>query len=476
MFQIRRINAGEPFRFSVSRLPFYYGWVILIIGSLGILASVPGQTMGVSVFTDHLMDALGISRVGISSAYMAGTLASSLLIPFAGILFDRWGARITGALATSLLSLFLLLLAFSVSISQGAASLLNVPVAVAASVTVMVGFFGIRFFGQGMLTLVSRGMVAKWFGPRRGLVVGLMGLATAFGFSYAPQPLQQLIQRYGWQGALLAIASMLGIVFLPLVVLLYRADPSFCNLEVEQGMPTVKRKKRIQAEDAKVEKTAGEARKEPVYWVILAVMGYWSLFNTAFTFHIVSIFGEIGMDSDQAVRIFLPISVFSVVARFAGSYLSDRIAIKHIYRAFGMTLIVASLSLAGISSPVARMAAIASYGIGSGLFGMLNIVTWPKLYGRKHLGAISGFAMSTMVAGSAVGPWLFSLSHQSTGSYRSAGLLGVLVSVIFLVVILVVRFPEAPKIVCLNETGEEPRQKAEDSEAGPCPQDDRKIG
>jgi len=375
MSHIRRENAGDRYRFSISKLPFYYGWVVLAMGALGVLASIPGQTMGVSVFTDHLMTALGISRVGISTAYMIGTLASSLLIPFAGMLFDRWGARVTGSLAASFLSLFLLLLAFSSVLSHTLASLLDLSVGFMATATVIFGFFGIRFFGQGVLTIVSRGMVAKWFGPRRGLAVGLMGLVTAFGFSYAPQPLQTMIQAYGWDGALVVLALLLGLVFLPLVILFYRSEPSTCGLEIEQGMSLPKPNSNNRAKDALVQKTVGEARKDPVYWVILLSMGYWGLFNTGFTFHIVSIFNEINVDANQAVKIFFPISIVSVIARFLGSYLSDRIPIHHIYRMFLLMLIIASASVVIIASPLTRIVAIVAYGVGSGLFGMLNIVT-----------------------------------------------------------------------------------------------------
>ncbi|MEA5030808.1 MAG: MFS transporter [Sphaerochaeta sp.] len=475
MLHPRRFNAGDRFHFSISQLPFYYGWVVLIVGALGILASIPGQTMGVSVFTDHLMDALKISRVGISTAYMIGTLASSLLIPFAGILFDKWGARLTGMFAALFLSLFLLLLAFSPSLVEGIVSIFGIPPGIVATAITVVGFFGIRFFGQGVLTLVSRGMIARWFGPRRGLVVGLLGLATAFGFSYAPRPLQALILEFGWRGALVVLAAFLGLIFMPLVILFYRSEPMSCGLEVEQGMPTPRRKASSRAKDADVEKTAGEAKKETVYWVILIIMGYWSLFNTAFTFHIVSIFNEIGMDANTAVKIFFPISVISVIARFLGSYLSDRIAIRHIYLAFVIALMIASASLASLASPIARFTAIVGYGIGSGLFGMLNIVTWPKLYGKKHLGAISGFAMSILVAGSAVGPWLFSLAFRFTDSYRSAGIIGLVCSAMFLLALLLVKFPNPSKDsrLCPGEDEKNPLVEGLEKDCLPC---ERKIG
>jgi cyanate permease len=51
---------------------------------------------------------------------------------------------------------------------------------------------------------------------------------------------------------------------------------------------------------------------------------------------------------------------------------------------------------------------------------VINTVTWPRFFGTKHLGAISGYAMSWTVIASAAGPYLFSLSLKFTGSYKAS--------------------------------------------------------
>jgi len=435
MKQVKNTAIGIQQRSYISRLPFYYGWVILIAGAVGVLASIPGQTMGVSVFTDHLITSLQLSRVGISSAYMVGTLGSSLIISYAGVLFDRYGARPLAAVAVVFLSLFLLLLVFSSNISALLSST-GIPSPIAAFMVVGFGFFGIRFFGQGVLTLVSRGMVAKWFSTHRGLATGLMGLTTSFGFSYAPQPLQHLVSQFGWRSALGILSALLMFLFLPFILTFFRSDPESCGLEMEQGLAKPKQNRSGHSEDAHVELDLKDAKKHAAYWVIILSLGYWSLFNTAFTFHIVSIYGEFGIDASQAVKIFLPISVISVISRFLGSYLSDRIAIKYIYIVYGLSLIIASISMMMLHTTTGTVLVIIGYGIGTGLFGMLNIVTWPKLYGRKHLGAVSGFAMSVIVAGSAIGPWAFSMVYRFTHSYQGTGLIGLVISSFLMLAIL----------------------------------------
>ena len=85
------IAAQWPF--DVRRFPFYYGRVILVLSTLGFLMSVPGQTMGMGVFTESFIDAFHLSRTQLSIAYFFGTLGSALFLTRAGRLYDRVGAR-----------------------------------------------------------------------------------------------------------------------------------------------------------------------------------------------------------------------------------------------------------------------------------------------------------------------------------------------------------------------------------------------
>ena len=47
-------------------------------------------------------------------------------------------------------------------------------------------------------------------------------------------------------------------------------------------------------------------------------------------------------------------------------------------------------------------------------------VSWPRFFGRKYLGSISGAVMGAQVFSSAIGPPVFGLSEKFTGNYSSA--------------------------------------------------------
>jgi len=57
---------------------------------------------------------------------------------------------------------------------------------------------------------------------------------------------------------------------------------------------------------------------------------------------------------------------------------------------------------------------------------------WSRFYGTKHLGAITGYNMSWMVAGTALGPYFFSLLYGFYGSYNLAAYLSISAAAILL--------------------------------------------
>jgi OFA family oxalate/formate antiporter-like MFS transporter len=115
--------------------------------------------------------------------------------------------------------------------------------------------------------------------------------------------------------------------------------------------------------------------------------------------------------------------VVAVGSSFLGNWLSDKMPMKVFFYAFLLGMIFSGLALLLPYNLGVRILLIGSMGVSSGLFSILSTVTWPKLYGREHLGAISGLGMAFMVAGSALGPLAFSLIEDWWGNYQHVGTL-----------------------------------------------------
>jgi MFS family permease len=78
----------------IAASPVYFGWVVVVAATIGVAMTTPGQTVGVSVFVDRIVESLGISRPTVSLLYAIGTLGGSLALPFVGGAIDRYGPRI----------------------------------------------------------------------------------------------------------------------------------------------------------------------------------------------------------------------------------------------------------------------------------------------------------------------------------------------------------------------------------------------
>ena len=408
-------NCNKPF--PVSKIPFFYGWVILAAGTIGILMSIPGQTMGVSVFTESLLSDLQINRNSLSLAYLVGTLGSGLIITRAGKLYDKHGARVMAFIAGVMLGLMLVYLTRIDRLVDSMLGAAWISPALLTFVLLAIGFWGIRFFGQGLLTMVSRNMVMKWFNRRRGLANAVLGIFSALGFSVAPKILDQVILRLEWRGAWIFLAILVGIVFALFVLLIFRDNPEECGCEPDGKLGKVKKGRRppsLPDHDF----TLKEARLTIAFWAFTLGLSLSALYISGLTFHVVSVFEASGLTREQGLGIFIPTSLIAVGIQFLGGYASDFIRLKFLLLLFalGMALSILGLTMLGDFS-LAYWMIIAGNGVVWGLYTVLIGVTWPRFYGLKNLGAISGFSLSWTVIGSALGPYMFSLSMDITGSY-----------------------------------------------------------
>lgn len=396
-----------------GKAPFFYGYIVLFIGSIGVLASIPGQTVGVSVFTDPVKDALGLSRNQFSNAYMIGTLLSAFFVAKAGVLFDLYGARYVAFFAAFFLGLSLLLCSVSVEISDGIKNILNSSSWMVPFTVITILFFFIRFCGQGVLTMASRNMIMIWFDRNRGKVNSISSIAVSLGFSSSPILFNKLIDDYGWEMAWQIIAILL-FIFSFCIIQLYRNRPEDFNLKPDGYYKKIKTNK---AEKVETNFTLAKAKKTRAFWMIGLTLAFNSFFITGFTFHVVSIFGSQDYSKSQAIAVFVPIAVIAISVSTLGNILSDYIHHKIYLYLMLASGVLASIGLLFLASPLGVYALMIGLGVFSGLFAVVNAVTWPRYFGRKYLGAITGKVMSFLVVGSAIAPSLFSYSYTSLGSY-----------------------------------------------------------
>ena len=371
--------------------------------------SIPGQTMGMAVFTDPFLEAFDMTRTELSLAYLFGTVGSSFFLTTAGRWFDRYGGRVMVTLSAFALGLMVIFISL---IDVVAASLKNNMVTIAM---VFAGYLGVRFLGQGVLTSCSRNVLMPWFVRRRGLVSGIRGVFVSIGFSLAPLLLALLIAEFGWREALWFLALLVGVLFPSLSYLFLRDKPEDIGLFADGGAPGTD-----EIPEEAPSKVLGEARRSPIFWLYTASLAIHALFGTALTFHIVSIFEEAGRSREEAFFYFVPAAVFSTLVNLSASIIVDRYPL----RPFQITMLIAftagAIGLLNLDTEWGFWLLAGGFGTGGGLWGVISSLAFIRFYGPLHLGEISGFNTSVTVFASAIGPAAFSLALDSFGYYGAA--------------------------------------------------------
>ncbi|MFB6341073.1 nitrate/nitrite transporter [Saccharicrinis sp. FJH62] len=411
--------------FNPSKFKFFYGWIIVVAGTVGVIFSIPGQTMGVSVFTDHLIEALKLDRDTLSIAYMLGTIASSFLLTYAGVLYDRFGARYVAIGAAAFLGISLIFASYSPAISNAVSSFLNIRFSIVSFTVISIIFFLIRISGQGVLTMVSRNMIMKWFDKLRGRANAISSAFVSFGFAISPLIFSILIQNNSWPVAwrIIAVALMAFAVF---AFIFYRDNPEESGMKPDGKTMKVKKETVVQRRQF----TLKEAQKTWPFWVFTFALAFYSFFGTGFTFNIESIFETFGYDKTAGIKILIPISVVSIAVSLIGNFISDFVRLQYLLFVLIFGQLLSTIGIVLLGSSLGYFLTVAGFGIMGGMFVVLVSVTWPRFYGRKHLGAISGFSGSILVFSSATGPFFFSKILTLTKGYQLTGIIGIAMVII----------------------------------------------
>lgn len=411
---------SPDFPISPRRFPFFYGWIIVAVATLGIVFSIPGQTMGFSVFTDILIHELGLSRVELSTAYCVGTVLSGFTLPSLGRVFDRFGARklIVGAAASTGLVLYFLSTVHRLT-DWLETALPFLAGSTIAFCVITIGFYLIRVSAQGVLTMTSRNAIGKWFDYHRGTALAISGTVTSFSFSIAPKVLNEMIEAFEWWGAWLALgtASIFGMALLGWIFL--RDNPEECGLLMDGVIDESKKRKGHADSITHRDYCRNEAISTAAFWMFNLSFSFFSLFSTAVTFHIVSLGEAFGRPKEDILNYFVPMALLSVATNLIFGWISSRTRLKYlliIMNLAALTGVLGTLFLAGTPGLIAY---IIGNGICGGAFAALSGIVWPRFFGRLHLGAISGISMSSIVIASGIGPLLFSISLALTGDYNT---------------------------------------------------------
>jgi len=411
----------------VTNFPVYYGWVIMAVGTLGMIMTSPGQTYTESIFIEYLIEDLAISRSLISTLYSAGTLVGGFSLPFWGKQIDRHGTRKMVTIVALLFGLSVIYMGF-----------------IQNALMVGLGFILVRMLGQGSLGLISQTAINQWWVNKRGTIMGISGLLMALlGMGAIPGLVYRLITTFDWRMSYFILGGTVLLIMTPVGYLFFRNRPEDFGLNPD-GLEV-----EINHQDQGFHKqpigenwTLKEAMRTRTFWIFGSSTALFTLLATGITFHLVSIFQMQGLPPSIAASVFIPIAITAAIINLIGGYLSDRIPL-HYLLAFGLFLLAISLLLGlWINNAGTALLFGILFGATNGLIRAVGQVVWPSFFGREHLGSIYGFTSALAIIGAALGPLPFGLAYDFLGSYQPVLLIFIALSVILGVISLTSRKPQ----------------------------------
>lgn len=377
-----------------QRESLFRGQTGLVFGSAVLASSLtgPGQTIGVSVFIDHFVEDLGLTRPEVSAAYLIGTLSGSVFLPSVGRFIDRRGVRRSQVIIGVLF----------------AAAVLNMSF-VQGLVTLALGFVGIRMLGQGALSLVSTVTVSLRFTENRGTALGLFSTITAGLMALVPIGLAALISAVGWRETWVISAIIVAVTVTPLAWFGLRSMP------VGDQSSSVSL-----TDDGDGSYSRSQALRSRAFWILASISSTAGMLSTALNFHQIDLLQDAGLSSTAAAGMFLPQVLGSTIAGFAFGVLIDRVGSRYL-PALSISLLIFAHVLAAIASPgLAVISYAVMLGAAGGAIRTVTSALLPAWFGTKNLGSIQGTLTLINVGGSAIGPVTLALLEGWIGSYPPA--------------------------------------------------------
>jgi OFA family oxalate/formate antiporter-like MFS transporter len=370
---------------------WFYGWLMLPLATLLMIATSPGQTFGIAYFNACFLDEFGLSKTSLSTVYLLATLLASLGITYVGSLIDRFGLR------RSVLFALVAMVAACVFASR-----------ISGLVSMFFAFFALRMAGPGSLTLMANNTVAAWFDQRLGKASSYVHVAMAGAWATVPLVFVMLIDAFGWRGAYLVIAGAIACGLLPLVSILYRQSPAELG-QLPDGAPIDETERKTPFSWGN-ELTVPQAMQHRCYWILLAATAMWALVGTGMIFHLAAVFEAVGLDARDSTHAISSLAIVMGATQLLGGIMADRMAVRWLLAA-SMTLLTATCVVLADADTLPRLVAgYVVFGCSSGLMSIVAGTAWARYFGRTHLGKIRGTSLTAAVGASAIGPVVMGVS------------------------------------------------------------------
>lgn len=348
----------------------------LVPGVLLTFLSCFGQTFFISLFAGEIRATFDLSHSAWGNIYAVGTLASAIVMVWAGVLTDHFRVRALGAVVLALLAAACLAMA-------GANAVWTLPFVI----------FALRFLGQGMVSHIAVVAMARWFTAARGRALAISGLGFKFGEALLPIVVVSILSADTWR-TIWIVSAGVALSGIPILIWLLSQERTPSSMAASDSSLGMNHRNW----------TRSDALKHGLFWLMVPALLGPSAFSTAFFFQQVHYADIKGFSHIELVALFPVFTLVGVAAMFASGWALDRLGTAKLLPWFQLPMVAAFIAFSTANTPVGVLIGLVLMGFTAGANGPLISAFWAEFYGTKHIGAIKSAAAAVMVLGSAIGP------------------------------------------------------------------------
>ena len=431
------LRDGEPNRlFGIWRIPFYYGWIIVVAVFIAEFMTSGVGTFVTPLFFKAITDEMGWSLTLLTGALTAQTLANASIAPILGRVLDRFGARPVMLFGAIVAGIGLLLLT---QIQE-------------------IWHFWLLYATVGALGLHEMGsftgpvLITKWFVRLRGRAMALATLGTTVGGMVMAPIVGFLVSTAGWRETWRMMGIAVLVIMIPLILLFVRRQPEDMGLQPDGDKENngqrsgAQRKAPNRYAGTEVSWTTKEAMRTKTLWLLVVGMNLVSVSANVTVIHLVPFLTLQEGVSAQA-------AAFIVTLRLGGSSVSRIMwgwAVDH----FPMNVCLAIGFFARGLSPIMlillpfpwNVAALVVVSIPGGGFQVLQPMAFANYFGRANAGTIQGSVRPFLTISTLAGPLFIAFLYDSTGSFDIAFLVTGAVGLVSTILALMAKPPKRKDI------------------------------